>query len=271
MDKTSSDTTWHYTTVHTRAGQMSAAPNLKYPAIPKIRATTYVCHHSISSRKSIKATIPIPKPETFEDYIEQNAAPWEKHLLQDLEEPTDSEISLADNFKLGKELFLVSDGGDIDGSGYYGWVIANDTHILYKGSGLSPRNQELNESLRSESTGYLAILRFLIHYRAYHQLTLEMSPMMHLCDNKSLVFRSPDAYRSAPPSSHDFLKPDYDVQMQIIATIKELDIDIHTKHVKGHQDDDKTYGQLSYEAQLNIQADRLATQAWQKYFCDHPH
>eukprot|EP00978_Attheya_sp_CCMP212_P006646 scaffold15425_cov62-Attheya_sp.AAC.1 len=106
----------------TRAGQTSGAPNLKYPAaIPKIRATTYVCHHSISSRKSIKATIPIPKPETFEYYIEQNAAPWEKHLLQDLEEPTDSEISLADNFKHGKELFLVSDGRDTDGSGYYGW------------------------------------------------------------------------------------------------------------------------------------------------------
>eukprot|EP00978_Attheya_sp_CCMP212_P041298 scaffold234884_cov71-Attheya_sp.AAC.1 len=97
------------------------APNLKYPAIPKIRAATYVCHHSTSSRKSIKATISIPKPATFEDYIQQNAAPWEKHLLQDLEEPTDSEIRLADNFKLGKELFLVSDGGDMDGSGYYGW------------------------------------------------------------------------------------------------------------------------------------------------------
>eukprot|EP00978_Attheya_sp_CCMP212_P034918 scaffold149325_cov37-Attheya_sp.AAC.1 len=97
------------------------------------------------------------------------------------------------------------------------------------------------------------------------------SPMIHLCDNKSLVSRSPDAYRSAPPSSHDFLKPDYDVQMQIIATIKELDIDIHTKHVKGHQDDDATYDQLSYEAQLNIQSDRLATQAWQKYYFAHPH
>jgi hypothetical protein len=255
----------------TRAGQKSAPPTLKYPAIPKIRANTYVCHHSISSRKPIKETISTPTPETFAEYIQQNAAPWEKHLLRDLEEPTDSELSLADNLKLGKELFLVSDGGDTDGSGYYGWVIANDTHILYKGSGLSPGNQELNESLRSESTGYLAILRFLLHYKAYHQLTLETSPMIHLCDNKSLVSRSPDAYRSAPPNSHDFLKPDYDVQMQIIATIKELDIDIHTKHVKGHQDDDKTYDQLSYEAQLNIQADRLATQAWQTYFCAHPH
>eukprot|EP00978_Attheya_sp_CCMP212_P030774 scaffold114395_cov35-Attheya_sp.AAC.1 len=32
-----------------------------------------------------------------------------------------------------------------------------------------------------------------------------------------------------------------------------------------------SYGQLSYEAQLNMQADQLATQAWQTYFCDHPH
>jgi hypothetical protein len=32
-----------------------------------------------------------------------------------------------------------------DGNGYYGWVIENDTHILFKGKGLSPGNQELNE------------------------------------------------------------------------------------------------------------------------------
>jgi hypothetical protein len=110
-----------------------------------------------------------------------------------------------------------------------------------------------------------------VHYKNYHQLTLELSNKFHFCDNKSLVGRSKDTYASAPPSSFSFLKPDYDVQMEIIKTIKELDIELETQWVKGHQDDHRDHTQLSYESQLNIQADILATSAWQEYACHLPH
>eukprot|EP00978_Attheya_sp_CCMP212_P006434 scaffold14672_cov61-Attheya_sp.AAC.7 len=110
-------------------------------------------------------------------------------------------MTLAENLKLGKDIYLVTDGGDTDGNGYFGWVIANDTHILYTGMGLSPGNQELNESLRSESTAYLSILRFLVHYKNYNKITLEASTKLHFWDNISLVGRSKDTYSSAPQSS----------------------------------------------------------------------
>ena len=45
---------------------------------------------------------------------------------------------------LGKQLQAGTDGGDTDGNGYFGWVIANDTHVLFTGMGMSPGNQELN-------------------------------------------------------------------------------------------------------------------------------
>jgi ribonuclease HI len=53
--------------------------------------------------------------------------------------------------------------------------------------------------------------------------------------------------------------------MEITNTITELDIELNTEWVKGHQDDIKNTEVLSYASQLNIQADRLATSAWETY------
>eukprot|EP00978_Attheya_sp_CCMP212_P029400 scaffold104323_cov61-Attheya_sp.AAC.5 len=111
--------------------------------------------------------------------------------------------------------------------------------------------------------GYLAALHFLKHYQLYHGITLEKSTKLHFCDNSSLISQSPDAYKSAEASSFGFLKADYNVHMQIMAMIKEMDIIIPTQHVKGHQDDDeKDEIKLSHKAKLNIKVDQLATQAW---------
>jgi hypothetical protein len=59
--------------------------------------------------------------------------------------------------------------------------------------------------------------------------------------------------------------------MEITNTIKELDIELNTEWVKCHQDDIKNTEVLSYASQLNIQADRLATSAWETYRCHMAH
>jgi hypothetical protein len=76
------------------------------------------------------------------------------------------------------------------------------------------------------------------------------SSKIHFCDNLSLVSRSPDTYKKpAEASSFGFLKADYDVHMQIMALIREMDIDLPSQHVKGQQLNNKN---LSYAAKLNI-------------------
>ena len=70
-------------------------------------------------------------------------------------------------------------------------------------------------------------------------------------------------------NSFQTLKADYDIQMQIMETIRTLDIEIPTLHVKGHQNDHAEIHKLSYEARLNIKADILATKAWQKHKKGH--
>lgn len=239
-----------------------------YPSIPIRTATTILCPNSESSKQNVP--MPIEDAPTFADYLETHTEPWERHLLKDTQEIRCHLFELKDHLHMGTNLFFVSDGGDTDGCGYFGWVIATDTHILCNGSGLSPGNQQLNESMRSESTAYLSLLRFLLHYIRYYKVTLENSIKVHFCDNKGVISRGPDTYRSAPPNSFDFLKADYDVQMQIMHTIRTLDTEIPSIHVKGHQDDDDTpIEHLSYESQLNIKADLLATKAWQQNKCGH--
>eukprot|EP00978_Attheya_sp_CCMP212_P015904 scaffold41185_cov78-Attheya_sp.AAC.1 len=183
-------------------------PEMPYPVIPTINRNNIVCHHSLSSRRS-------PNQESttagsFSEYIQRHTEPWEQHLFDHLVEKTESEISLSEHVKLGSDLFIVTDGGDTDGSGYFGWVIASDTHTIYEGSGLSPGNQEQNESLRSESTGFLAVLRFLLHYQTYFKVEFENCRKIHYCYNSSLVSRPPSICRSAPTSSFEYLKADYD-------------------------------------------------------------
>eukprot|EP00957_Ditylum_brightwellii_P075060 5703698-Ditylum_brightwellii.AAC.1 len=53
------------------------------------------------------------------------------------------------------------------------------------------------------------------------------------------------------------LAADFDVQLQIEDTLKQLGIRWHTEHVKGHQ----SVPDLLWEAKLNNRADELATEA----------
>ena len=56
---------------------------------------------------------------------------------------------------------MVSDGGAINGLGYYGWVIASDMKILWEESGQVTGNPEQIDSLRAETHGTLAAVLFL--------------------------------------------------------------------------------------------------------------
>ena len=60
------------------------------------------------------------------------------------------------------------------------------------------------------------------------------------------------------------LRPEWDLESVITDTYKQLGIDFEFMHVKSHQDDDGPVADLTLEAQLNVQADTLATAALQE-------
>eukprot|EP00957_Ditylum_brightwellii_P186557 14203919-Ditylum_brightwellii.AAC.1 len=123
----------------------------------------------------------------------------------------------------GIQLFLVSDGGAIDGLQYYGWVIGTHMDVLVKHKGHAPGNPDLIESLQTESVGALTTIK-RVRWCQMH-ITLNLTST---------------------------LSANYDIQAQIEQVLNMMkvycDLDqwsIH--HMKGYQEDKD----LEHKAQLN--------------------
>lgn len=81
-------------------------------------------------------------------------------------------------------------------------------------------------------------------------------------DSKSTIDRVQKHWNSPMPLTN-MLAADMDIELQILEEIKELEtkgfLIPYFMHVKAHQDNSKSISSLSREAQLNVEADRLAT------------
>ena len=133
----------------------------------------------------------------------------------------------------------------------------------------------------------LSFLRFLYRLRVYCQADDKPRGGTLVCDNISLVNNvtgqnhpvgsgeieelfldddvDPDTVYSMASFSSQTLASDWDALITIEDTLSEVDYPIRILHVKGHQDDKAPYDTLSLHAQLNVDADALATQ----YQTDH--
>jgi hypothetical protein len=82
-------------------------------------------------------------------------------------------------------------------------------------------------------------------------------------------------HRSQPLTPKDYLLTDSDVEIQILWSVKELEtsgIKVKFAHVKGHQDNNTEFTNLSRPAQLNVLADRLASKRLlNKTICPYYH
>eukprot|EP00978_Attheya_sp_CCMP212_P011911 scaffold29619_cov63-Attheya_sp.AAC.6 len=189
---------------------------------------------------------------------------WETSLLSCLTEEKLSITThnLKQHLEQATNLYLVSDGGATEGHGYFGWVIATGSTVLWNGKGRVQGNTNLMESLRTESVGLLSLTRFVYHYSKYYNLNLNQATTYHYCDNPTVV-RCMQWYtdrRDIIETPNHILSPDNDVQVQIEATLRELSSNFSSTWVRGHQDNIPRE-ELPWEAILNIEADHLATEA----------
>jgi hypothetical protein len=203
--------------------------------------------------------IPPPEPATFNEYL-STIPTWESDLLQNVRFRIP--VEQFKNILIDKDtqLCIVSDGGNIESFGSHAWVIANDFITFIENNGTaygSPMS-----SYRAEAYGKLSWILFLKHCKLFYNLDVKCN-ISSYCDNKSIV------QQTSTSTNHQFasisMKPDYDI---LIAIQKEQDIIqsfgylvSNTLHVKGHQDKIKPYHELPRPAQLNIDADKLASEA----------
>eukprot|EP00957_Ditylum_brightwellii_P079307 6030248-Ditylum_brightwellii.AAC.1 len=84
---------------------------------------------------------------------------------------------------------MVTDGGMYAKDGYFGWVIATETTILWEARGYVQANPNMIESLRTEGMSQLALMTFLKQYCPYHGIAIPKNKSVHYTDNKGIVER----------------------------------------------------------------------------------
>ena len=185
---------------------------------------------------------------------------WEQDLLTECTERLDSTDPLYIALQQRGTIYMVSDGGALGVHGSYGIVIGTDDDTLCEGKGTA-RGGPM-QSFRAEGYGNLAGLSFLKrHIECYGIQVHPECRFVAVCDNEKLLQRLAEL-RKIPKDKRcasEFVRADVDVSL----TIPQLELPFRYAaiHVKGHQDNHAPTNELSWEAQLNVYADRLATEA----------
>ena len=166
--------------------------------------------------------------------------------------------------------------------GAFGWALSSGsgTRLAY---GMGPASGRKPTSYRAEAYGLLSLLRFLIRLREFSHMHEEWSGEI-ATDSKSVL----DTLNEGDTDPHDeelpvdlddgcvvldVLRPEWDVLIEIQEALRSLP-GVTLQYVKGHQDRDNEYQQLSLMAQLNVDADHMAgefsgLQWWGASDCDN--
>eukprot|EP00957_Ditylum_brightwellii_P095408 7267409-Ditylum_brightwellii.AAC.1 len=120
------------------------------------------------------------------------------------------------------KVFLVSDRGEVDGIGYFGWVIGTHTEELVHHKGHVAGNPNLIESLWSERIGALSLLYFMLRFCINHNIKMHTELWSHYCNNNTTDQRI-QWYQARTILNPTYtLAADYDVHAQLEATIKQM-------------------------------------------------
>eukprot|EP00957_Ditylum_brightwellii_P064446 4890706-Ditylum_brightwellii.AAC.1 len=88
-----------------------------------------------------------------------------------------------------KLIWLVTDGGLNTDNGYFGWVIATDKTIIWKGYEYIQGDAKQMELLRTESVSTLDVLCFPYRYCQFHGISIQEENTKHYADNLTLMRR----------------------------------------------------------------------------------
>ena len=211
-------------------------------------------------------TLQSQAPNTFATYLAQ-AAQWEQTLFVSLEF-MQSEQTVWETITQ-KSCMCASDGSAPNQQGAFAWVICTQNgNRLVRNAG--PAFGHNISSYRAESYGILSLVWFLhMMNQIYHdQSTCPQQQHSIYCDNEGLV----TTLTKFATYSHIYpnltVIPEWDTIAQILYTFKQLTPsrpDLF--HILGHQDGRTSYEELSLPAQLNCDADALAS----KFLAEHPH
>eukprot|EP00957_Ditylum_brightwellii_P088418 6734298-Ditylum_brightwellii.AAC.1 len=90
---------------------------------------------------------------------------------------------------MDKNIWIVTDGDLNTDDSYFGWVIAMDIMIIWKGYGYVQGEAKQMELLRTESVSTLVDLWFLYRFCQFYEITIREEKAKHYADNLALIQR----------------------------------------------------------------------------------
>ena len=199
---------------------------------------------------------PPPMPTSISQHL-QSLPQWELQLLQHTE-------LLVPEATIKRTLetttcFMASDGSAPTGKGSFAWVLSN-TQGTRLAQGQGPVFGRKISSYRAEAYGILAGLRFLRRVQQIH--TSSIHNLHWVCDNKGLISKLKKLRKYTTHYPNSTMDADWDALHEITLNCPT---NLHLRHIKGHQDQTCEYDELPLQAQLNCDADALATQYLNNY------
>ena len=263
-----------------RAVHIRDIPNQALPTTVQRISAADVWMVSASPRHDHAVSAP-PRPPpilTFADYI-NTLQPWEQALLRH-SEFVSTPFELCTD--LQHSLRAVSDGSvRHETQGAFGWSMRNARgETVATGMGPAHGGGKIT-SYRAEAYGMLSILRFLIRMAEFAEMHWQWTGVI-ATDSQSVLdtlFGHDEARldrdRDEPVNLSgskvvlDCVSPDWDVLIEIQDSLEKLP-SISLSYVKGHQDRTRSYQSLDVMGQLNVDADRKASDYQDAHGAERP-
>ena len=204
------------------------------------------------------STAIIPPSRTFcnafADYI-QSLPQWISKLISNFRTNPLSD-SLVQYIQQQTPLYISTDGSRTNKKSGGSWIISiiDGTEIV---SGWNPDFGKINtiNSYHSEMYASLASLTFLECCCDYFHVQL-LNPIKAYYDNKSYVTKYNELQSNAYSKLFIHKIKEHKAYLALLPLIPNH---FHLSHVKDHQDDLKSWDELTIPERLNIQADLIAT------------
>ena len=233
----------------------SIAADYDFRGLP-VEVFDFIEYVKIRSGIPVKADEAFTSTTTFEDHV-QRLPDRLQRIIGRVSYSEDDLEEMAEKIQKGRIIF-VSDGSMASGRGTSGYKIVDpsDPDFYIMGSAPCDSHPDCIQSFRAELSGILGEVILSGEILRHLQKTERTAPITTYCDNTSALQVLEE--EETKPGIRCKLGPDYDIITELRANIAACNLHLKPRHVKGHQDRDKSYEELPFEAQMNCDCDEAA-------------
>ena len=199
-----------------------------------------------------------------EKYSSRTSPNIPDELLQSKIEPQDQIQNLVHSIQ-HSSITVVSDGSYYKEHriGAAGWIMENEEGSCQcYGSTPTPGTPNIQSSYRSELTGILAAVCHVNQICNQNGITSGSATLY--CDGEGAIQAAAETHKITHNNRLHF-----DLIQSIHTALHHSPIKWKMAHIKGHQDSNLQYEELSRAAQLNVEADNLAKEAARRIIDNH--